>query len=883
MKTDSPQMIFLKDYKAPDYWIDQVELVIRLDATATRVKSKLFVRPNLDNFNRAELTLNGEEIALISVAMNGESLGEDQYNIVNEEFILLSPPQEAFSLEFEVEINPQTNTQLMGLYLSEGIFCTQCEAEGFRRITYFLDRPDVMSVYTVRLEAEKNSVPILLANGNPIESGALEEGWHYSTWHDPHPKPSYLFAVVGGSLDVITDQFVTQSKRSVDLAIYVEPGKADQAHYAMDALKRSMKWDEEVFGCEYDLDIFNIVAVSNFNMGAMENKGLNVFNDKYVLARPDTATDADYEGIESVIAHEYFHNWTGNRITCRDWFQLCLKEGLTVFRDQEFSADMRSRTVQRIKDVKRLRAAQFPEDAGPLSHPVRPQSYSEINNFYTATIYEKGAELIRMLKTILGETGFKSGMDLYFDRHDGEATTIEAFLDCFSDATGFDLHPFLNWYNQAGTPHVRIEQSYDREERSLTLDISQITKQNNSETKKTAQIIPIKIALIMPNDKELSPATHLSEHSEIQSLGDCLILDQDEATAVFENIPQDTIISAFREFSAPVTYEINQSQNDFMHIALRDSDGFNRWSALQSLSENIILNIGSGQKPDELLIGKIASALSNILNDPDLDDDYKALCLSPPTLGDLMRQQGKNVIPEALATAREGYLKLLAKEISSELLLKYQSIITVPSQMSAKAAGRRSLRHACLGLLKYGLSTQAFIEQLEIHYKKAGNMTEKSVALDLACQIEDEKTRAILKDFEFQYSHEGLIMDKWLSSQSGNVKSNPIEKVSELLEHPHFSRKTPNRVYALLGGFCFRNLRAFHAANGSGYAFMAQQILLQDSINPQIAARLLTCFRSWRSLHPELQTKAEIALRQLNKAENLSKDVRDILTRTLNG
>ncbi|MCF8477410.1 MAG: aminopeptidase N, partial [Pseudolabrys sp.] len=632
MRTDIGQPIRLKDYRQPDWLVDTVDLDIALHPTRATVRATLRLTPN-PQAPAAPLLFDGDGLTLVALKIDGAELAKDSYIAAPDKLTIPQPPNRPFTLEIETLVDPTANTQLSGLYRSSGTYCTQCEAEGFRRITYFPDRPDVMAVYTTRIEADKTQAPVLLSNGNLIESGDLPGGRHFATWHDPHKKPSYLFALVGGDLACVEDHFVTASGRKVTLRIYVEHGKQDRCGYAMDSLKRSMRWDEEVFGREYDLDIFMIVAVSDFNMGAMENKGLNVFNDKYVLASGDTATDSDFAGIEAVIAHEYFHNWTGNRITCRDWFQLCLKEGLTVFRDQEFSSDMRSRPVKRIADVRGLRAAQFIEDSGPLAHPVRPEAYKEINNFYTSTIYEKGAEVVRMVHTLLGPDQFRAGMDLYFERHDGEAATIEQFIQCFADVSGRDMAQFMRWYSQAGTPEVTVSGAFDANAKSYTLTCKQVVPPTPNQSTKLPMVIPLVTGLVGPDGSDL--ALTLSNGGNVER--GVLVLDEAEKIFTFTGVNARPVPSINRGFSAPIKLVSDLDGGDLAFLAAHDSDPFNRWQALQTtamrlLTDNVArLRAGQTARSDDGLI----AAMAAILDDAALEPAFVALALTPPGEGDV--------------------------------------------------------------------------------------------------------------------------------------------------------------------------------------------------------------------------------------------------------
>ncbi|MFD1332503.1 aminopeptidase N, partial [Methylopila musalis] len=656
MPAEDPQLVRLADYRPSDFLIDTVDLDVRLDPTATRVTAKLKVRPNPAGRESAALVLDGDELRLVSVAIDGVALDDDALDASPERLTIPNPPRGAFELTVVTEIDPTANTRLMGLYRSNGAYTTQCEAEGFRRITYFLDRPDVLAVYTTRVEGPQAETPVLLSNGNLVETGPAGDGRHFAVWHDPHPKPSYLFALVAGDLGVVEDRFVTASGRDVALKVFVEHGREDRATYALDAIKRSMRWDEEAFGREYDLDVFMVVAVSHFNMGAMENKGLNVFNDKYVLASPETATDGDYANIEAIIAHEYFHNWTGNRITCRDWFQLCLKEGLTVFRDQEFTSDTRSRPVKRIQDARNLRASQFAEDSGPLAHPVRPQVYAEINNFYTPTIYEKGAEVIRMLKVLIGPEAFKAGMDLYFDRHDGEACTIEQFVACFADASGRDLEPFMLWYHQAGTPTVEVRTAYDAAAKTFAIEATQTVPPTPGQPVKRPAVIPMVVGLVGPDGADLPLTVGGAPASPVVEL------TAPVTRVTFENLPERPVASLFRNFSAPVKVAADLTDDDYLFLAAHDADPFNRWQAGQTVAlRNLVARTAalraSRPEPQE---PRIADAIGRAFAPDETDHAYAAQVAALPSEGDVAREIGDDVDPDAIHAARRALKRDLA-------------------------------------------------------------------------------------------------------------------------------------------------------------------------------------------------------------------------------
>ena len=878
MRTDSARPVRLKDYRPSDYLIDTVELDVVLDDHATRVVARLHMRPNPKGVANAPLHLDGDGLNLISLTLDGEVCTHAL--VTPDQLTLETLPQRGFLLEIETRIDPKANTQLMGLYRSGSAFCTQCEAEGFRRITYFLDRPDVLSVYTTRIEAEKLSAAVLLGNGNLVAAGDLGGGRHFATWHDPFPKPCYLFALVGGNLGSIHDEFVTMSGRKVQLGIYVEPGKEPRATYAIDALKRSMVWDERVFGREYDLDIFNIVAVSDFNMGAMENKGLNVFNDKFVLASSETATDMDFAHIEAVIAHEYFHNWTGNRITCRDWFQLCLKEGLTVFRDQEFSSDERSRAVKRIADVKNLRATQFVEDAGPLSHNVRPESYMEINNFYTSTIYEKGAEVIRMLKTLIGDMAFSAGMTVYFDRFDGTAATMEDFISCFAETSGRDLSQFMRWYGQAGTPRVTISTQYDAQAQTFTVNLGQTTAPTPGQMTKLPFVIPVRLGLIDAHGEIEDLQSPSASPGELASK--TFELTQDKRTLVFSQIKDLPALSAFRGFSAPVRVEFAQSDADLLNLAQHDTDAFNRWQSLQTCTSRLLIRAateGASLEHEGLMtaFAKIIDAAGS----PQADHAFAALALNLPSEADLGRDIGTNVDPDAIRHARETLKTALSHRLSDQLLHLYsqisQPIAFVPD---AQGAGRRSLKAVVLDLMVASQLTSA-LSVAKASYADADNMTDRLAALAALVQVAGRDREDALGDFYKRYRSEPLVIDKWFSIQATIAENTTLTRAQSLMQHEAFSFGNPNRVRSLIGAFALSNTTQFNNSDGSGYQFLAEIVLKLDQRNPQVAARLLSAFRSWRSFEPIRQGHARAALQFIAAATQLSADVRDIVTRSL--
>jgi aminopeptidase N len=878
MRTEEPRPVRLKDYRPPDWLIETVDLDVSLDPIATTVRAKLRVKPNGAGAP-APLVLDGEELKLRSLALDGRPLPDGSFLATPERLTIAQPPNRPFELTIETVVDPTNNTQLMGLYRAGTTYCTQCEAEGFRRITYFLDRPDVMAVYTTRIEADKGETPVLLSNGNLIAQGDVPgTGRHFAVWHDPFPKPCYLFALVGGELACVSDSFTTMSGRNVALRIYVEPGKEERSLYAMDSLKRAMRWDEEAFGREYDLDIFMIVAVSAFNMGAMENKGLNVFNDKYVLASPSTATDDDFARIEAIIAHEYFHNWTGDRITCRDWFQLCLKEGLTVFRDQEFSADQRSRAVERISDVRSLRAHQFVEDAGPLAHPVRPELYHEINNFYTTTVYDKGGEVVRMIKALLGPDLFRKGMDLYFDRHDGEAATVEQFVKCFADVSGRDFSQFMRWYTQAGTPEVVAAPHYDARAKTFRLDVTQTVPPTPGQPTKEPMVIPLTVGLVGRDGADLA----LALDGRPLARG---VVELKEAghSFVFTGVGERPIPSLNRGFSAPIKLRLPIEPDDLRFLAAHDPDPFNRWQAVQTLAMSLLtgnvsaLRGGAPAREDEGLM----AALAAILADRRLEPAFVALALTPPSEADIGREIGSDVDPDAVFAARKGLRAATGERLGAALAETYARMITPgPYRPDAAGAGRRALRNVCLDLLAATQASDAIARALA-QYDAADNMTARMAALETLSQHDRPERAHALDDFYRRYADDPLIIDKWLSLQAVIPEPATLERVRALTSHPAFSMANPNRVRSLIGAFALANHTQFNRSDGAGYDFVADIVLTLDPKNPQVAARIVGAFRSWRALEEGRRARAEATLRRVAAAPSLSRDVGDIVARTL--
>jgi aminopeptidase N len=883
MRTATGQPVRLEDYRAPDFLIDSVELDVSLDPRATRVVAVLQIRPNPQGRPGVPLVLDGDELNFVGASLDNAPLAPPAFEAAPSSFTLPDPPRRPFTLRIETRLDPAGNTKLMGLYRSGSAYCTQCEAEGFRRITYFLDRPDVLATYRVRLEADKAEAPVLLANGNLEGAGDSGGGRHWAVWNDPFKKPSYLFALVAGDLAHVGDEFITMSGRRVALGVYVERGREERVAYAMDSLKRSMAWDERAFGREYDLERFNIVAVSDFNMGAMENKGLNVFNEKYVLASPETATDDDYAGIEGVIAHEYFHNWTGNRITCRDWFQLCLKEGLTVFRDQEFSADQRSAPVKRIADVRGLKAAQFPEDAGPLAHPVRPAVYHEINNFYTATVYQKGAEVIRMLRLLIGPEAFRAGMDLYFSRCDGTAATVEDFLACFAETSGRDLEQFKLWYSQAGTPLLTVRTAHDASRNVFRVEIAQSLGATPGQATKLPMTMPIALGLIDPEGGEV--ALRSADASEAELRSGVFALQGPRRSLEFTEVERRPALSFLRGFSAPVRVDDDLSEADLIALLKHDRDSFNRWQALQALAARLLLRSVAAirsqtARPDDAaFIDAYGSVVADALTGR-IDPAFAALTLALPSEADIARELAANVDPDAIFRARDNLRGALGRAHAANLTAVHDAMADAGSfSPDAAGAGRRALRNGALAMFVAG-DAIAGGERAHRQFAEADNMAARLGALASIATIPGPARERAFEAFGRRFAAEPLILDKWFALQAHIPEAQTLDRVRALMTHHAFSLGNPNRVRALIGGFT-ANATQFNRADGAGFELLADVVLTLDPTNPQIAARLLTALRSWRSLEPIRQAKAEEALRRIVAQPTLSADVRDIVTRSL--
>ncbi|MDF1689710.1 MAG: aminopeptidase N [Cycloclasticus sp.] len=873
MPNAEQKTIYLKDYTVPEFLIPSTDLHFDLSADDTLVNTRLNIQRNPEcQKTLPELILMGEELTLESIAIDGKALTPEQYTLTDET-LSIHKPKADFVLEISNRINPAKNTALSGLYESKTMLCTQCEAEGFRRITWFLDRPDVMSVFTVTIEADKNKYPILLSNGN--RTGTNVTGTtHTARWHDPFPKPSYLFALVAGDLAYLSDSFTTCSGREITLEVYVEEHDLDKTQHAMQSLKNSMRWDEEAFGREYDLDLYMIVAVSHFNMGAMENKGLNVFNTKFVLASTETATDADYENIEAVIGHEYFHNWSGNRVTCRDWFQLSLKEGFTVFRDQQFTAHQTSDAVKRIKDVNMLRTHQFAEDAGPLSHPIRPDSFVEINNFYTLTIYEKGAEVVRMLHTFLGETGFRKGCDLYFERHDGQAVTTEDFVSALEDANGANFTQFKRWYSQAGTPVVDVSTYYNAAEKSYTLSFKQHCPATPKQANKQAFHIPISIGLIDPSGQEI-----LLDNEQTSTVFE---LTETEQSLTFKNIPAEPIPSILRGFSAPVKLQQTLSLEQNIHLFKHDSDPFNRWEAGQNCLTTLIFNAVNAIQKKQVIPAVpniLIDAYRAILQTPLTDLAYQSLLLSLPAKAYLAEQMNTIDI-DALYQAHRAIKKALSISLSDLWLSNYHANHHINAGISANDIAQRSFKSLCLDFLM--ASDTDNLNHLAIdQFNNAKNMTDQMAALTQLSHLDNDLSTPFLTRFYQQWKGEDLVIDKWFTLQACSEKSNTLNDVKRLTQHPDFDIKTPNRVRSLIGAFASANPLHFNAADGSGYAFIADNIIKLDAINPQIAARLANSLSRWKKFDHNRQQLIKAELARIQARRPLSNDVLEIVTRSL--
>lgn len=865
--SQNPQAKYRKDYQSPDYTITDIDLTFDLFDNQTRVTalSQVVSLKSSDT-----LVLDGEQLKLVSVKVDGISWT----NYVEEEGKLtLFQVPEKFSLEIVTEINPEDNTALEGLYKSGGAFCTQCEAEGFRRITYYLDRPDVLAKFSTKVIADKTNYPFLLSNGNRIEQGELESGRHYVKWADPHPKPAYLFALVAGDFDVLRDKYTTRSGRNVELEIFVDKGNLNRAGHAMVSLINSMKWDEQRFGLEYDLDIYMIVAVDFFNMGAMENKGLNIFNSKFVLANEKTATDADYLGIEAVIGHEYFHNWTGNRVTCRDWFQLSLKEGLTVFRDQEFSSDLGSRAVNRINNVRIIRGPQFAEDASPMSHPIRPDKVIEMNNFYTLTVYEKGSEVIRMMHTLLGEEKFQQGMKIYFERHDGTAATCDDFVAAMQDASGIDLTQFKRWYSQSGTPTLTVTSNYDADTKTYTLDVKQSTPATHDQPDKQALHIPLDIELYgkIGNTLEL--------RCNNKKVPNVLDVTETEQRFVFENVAEQPVVSLLREFSAPVKLEYDYSDEELMFLMVHARNDFARWDASQMLlAKYIKRNVANNQKGEGFEFpDQVVDAFRGVLLNQELEPAFIAEVMALPSANEVAGWF-KPVDVDAIDSVLRSTKLTLARSLQDELSATYGALTQAKYSIEHKAIGQRALRNICLSYLAF---LEVGDELVKRQYRSAHNMTDTMAAMSAANQAQLACREVLMSDFSDKWQQDGLVMDKWFALQGVSPASDVLQTVKQTMQHPAFSLKNPNRIRSLIGSFLNNNPVHFHAKDGSGYAFAGEILMILNESNPQVASRLIDPLLKYRNYDQSRQTLMREQLEKLAGMENLAKDLFEKISKAL--
>lgn len=898
MKDAQPKAIHLNEYEVPPFLIEETDLRVELGEQLTRVETSLKMRRNPDaNKGKLPLVLDGGELALKEISIDGRALLSNEYSVDDDSLTLFDvPPQ--FVLKTSVEIKPQHNTSLEGLYKSGDMFCTQCEAEGFRNITYYLDRPDVMSRYRTTIVADRSLYPVLLSNGNDVARGESDDGKHWVTWEDPFKKPAYLFALVAGDLQHIEDEFTTCSGRSITLKIYTEPANTDKLDHAMTALKNAMTWDEQVYGREYDLDIFMIVAVESFNMGAMENKGLNIFNTSCVLARTDTTTDPGYQRVEAVVAHEYFHNWSGNRVTCRDWFQLSLKEGFTVFRDQQFSADMGSATVCRLADVAFLRSAQFPEDAGPMAHPIRPDSYIEINNFYTTTVYEKGAEVVRMIHTLLGAERFRQGTDLYFDRHDGHAVTTDDFVTAMEDANGIDLHQFRNWYRQAGTPLLKVSGEYDQDAHSYTLKVSQSCQPTPGQKHKDPFHLPFSVGLLdeAGNDMALcTDATHLSSMSQDDNHCSAILnLTKSEQEFVFTDVKAPPVPSLLRNFSAPVKLEYDYSRDELMFLMSHDSDGFNRWEAGQRLAVDVIQEvIGQIQSAQPVGVEGVESVAAGLIEacqvildqsidhhrDGEFDQAMIAAMLAMPAEA-YLAELSEVADVDAIRTAREQVRLAIATNLKGSLLSVYKlNSSDKPYRPARVDIARRALKNVCLSYLMLP-ETSEMVNLCQSQFDRSNNMTDVDAALRALVNATDERAlepkEQALTEFYNKWMHEPLVVDQWFSIQAACPLPGALARVTALLSHEAYDSKVPNRVRSLVAVFASQNIVNFHHGSGDGYRFLADQVIQLDPNNPLLAARILQPLSRWRKYDEQRQQMMRSELERILSVADLSKDVYEI-------
>ncbi|QFT55822.1 aminopeptidase N [Microbulbifer sp. THAF38] len=875
MQDAQPKTIYLKDYQVPDYLVDNTDLHFELEPKATLVKSQLKIRRNPEaGKDLPPLLLDGIDLELLSVAIDGSILSQPTYQ-VTPQGLSISVEKPEFLLEIHNRINPEDNTSLEGLYLSNGMYCTQCEAEGFRKITFYPDRPDVMSKFTTTIVSPKDH-PVLLSNGNQIDSGYCEDGRHFATWEDPYVKPAYLFALVAGDLEHVEDTFTTGSGREVKLQIFTEPKNIGKCDHAMRSLKKAMRWDEEMYGREYDLDIFMVVAVDHFNMGAMENKGLNIFNSACILASPETATDSAFQRIESIVGHEYFHNWSGNRVTCRDWFQLSLKEGFTVFRDAEFSADMNSRAVKRIEDVSLLRTNQFAEDAGPMAHPVRPDSYMEISNFYTLTVYEKGAEVVRMLHTLLGPEGFRKGSDLYFERHDGCAVTCDDFMVAMEDANQINLTQFRHWYSQAGTPVLDVTDDFDQAKGVYSLKISQSCPSTTDQKDKLPLHIPVKIGLLdqSGNDCVLNSKGNTEEVLEIT---------KSDQVFEFSGFQEKPLPSLLRDFSAPVRVRYPYTEKQLIFLMRHDSDTFNRWDASQRLAFLALSKLQKDYRNGRALQlqPELVEAYRDVLSNIALDPALVAEILRLPSEQSIA-EMSDLIDAEAIVVAREFAYKSLAEALFPELWAKYSELnAQKPYDPNAKDIAERSLKNTCL---TYLAATEKFeaLELVQKQFEAAENMTDSAASLSSLINYEDiQKSDSAIQDFYQRWKGDTQVVELWLGLQSSSARNGTLNKIKDLMSHPAFEVRNPNKVRAVIGGFANRNFKQFHKEDGSGFRFVAEQVILLDKLNPQIAARLVVPITRWKKYSKNLSEKMKAALQYVLDAGELSPDVFEVVSKSL--
>lgn len=908
---DAPKLILREEYQPLPYRVHHVVLKFELEPEATIVSSELHIEPRAipsksDSKNGSKngagsIFLDGVELELIDICRDGELLAAGSYR-QTESGLFLDNLTAACVVTVRTRINPAANVALEGLYQSSGNFCTQCEAQGFRKITFYPDQPDNLATFDVTLIADKAKYPVLLANGNLIDSGDQGDGRHWARWQDPYPKPSYLFALVAGNLEHVQDSFVTASGRSVDLRIYVESHNLAQVDYAMGALKRSMKWDEEVYGLEYDLDIFMIVAVDDFNMGAMENKGLNIFNSRFVLAKPETATDSDIAGVESVIAHEYFHNWTGNRITCRDWFQLSLKEGLTVFRDQEFSSDLNSRAVKRIADVRLLKSRQFPEDAGPMAHPIRPDSYIEINNFYTVTVYEKGAEVIRMIHTLLGAQGFQKGISVYVERHDGEAATCEDFIVAMEAGSGVDLSQFRNWYSQAGTPVLSVSSEYLSEQATFRLTVEQHCPATPAQADKKSFHIPLRLGLLDQAGKALPLSIRDASGREFTAgsaatVETVLSITEPQHTFEFANITEEPVPSLLRQFSAPVHLQYEYSDEQLALLLAHDSDTYNRWDASQRLFKRVVERVMEAPDANAMLahssVTVMIDAFKACLVDTSIDPALKAEIFTFPGI-ETIAESHDVIAVESLHSARQTVLGWLAETLQHELLQHYTQLQSESGggvagyQLDAASMGKRSFKNTCLDLLSHsdinggGAGNSAGWQKLaEEQYNNASSMTDRAASLKVLCSSSSDAREACLADFYQRFENEKLVVDKWFALQAQSSADDVVEQVESLRSHAAFNMLNPNRVRSLIGVFAIANPVGFHRKDGRGYQLLTDTIIELDAHNPQVAARLAGAFTQWRRFDVDRQNLLKASLQKISAKQGLSADVFEIVSKSL--